>query len=69
LSNEVLNNYTNTDFDFERIGKAMEDTIVFGRSVYGIESMTNEYFQYNNYHTIKIKIFMSDRFLNNIRLS
>ena len=65
VNNEALNNYTNTDFALFYVSKEMVDANVFGKPVYGIVLMTNDYFQSYNDQVIACKKYVRGLYLKN----
>jgi bla regulator protein blaR1 len=45
VSNEILNNYKNTDFGYIFQSKLMKNATNYGKHVYQVDLMTNDYFQ------------------------
>jgi bla regulator protein blaR1 len=52
LSNEVLNNYTNTDFANVMVSRLMKNATNYGKHVYQVNLMTND--NYQNYYNEQI---------------
>lgn len=57
VKNEVLNNYTNTDFSYVGVSTASVKPEVYGKPIYRGFLMTNSYFQSYNDMAIARKIF------------